>query len=60
MVWSTLEDTRKRVPLSDARMPTLLEKYKVPNFDGKADADPFFTEAGVPTTRLSRRSTGTT
>ena len=35
VVWSTLEDTRKWVPLSDDRMPTLMEKYKVPHFDAK-------------------------
>ena len=29
VIWSTLEDTRKWVPLSDDRMPTLQEKYKV-------------------------------
>jgi uncharacterized protein YbjT (DUF2867 family) len=52
VVWSTLEDTRKRVPLSDPRMPTLLEKYKVPHFDAKGDADALFAEAGVPTTYL--------
>lgn len=52
VVWSTLEDTRKRVPLSDPRMPTLLDRYKVPHFDAKADADAVFAEAGVPTTFL--------
>jgi uncharacterized protein YbjT (DUF2867 family) len=52
VIWSTLEDTRKRVPLSDPRMPTLMEKYKVPHFDAKADADALFAEAGVPTTYL--------
>src|SRR3954469_4612862 len=52
VVWSTLEDTRKRVPLSDPRMPTLMEKYKVPHFDAKGDADAIFAEAGVPTTYL--------
>ena len=52
VVWSTLEDTRKRVPLSDPRMPTLMSKYKVPHFDAKADADAVFAEAGVPTTYL--------
>jgi len=50
VVWSTLEDTRKWVPLSDDRMPTLLGKYKVPHFDAKAEANGFFTAAGVPTT----------
>jgi uncharacterized protein YbjT (DUF2867 family) len=50
VVWSTLEDTRKQIPLSDARMPTLLGKYKVPHFDGKGEADAYFLEAGVPTT----------
>ena len=52
VVWSTLEDTRARVPLSDSRMPTLMEKYKVPHFDAKGDADAMFVEAGVPTTYL--------
>ncbi len=33
VVWSTLEDTRRWVPLADQRMPTLMEKYKVPGFD---------------------------
>lgn len=51
-VWSTLEDTRLDVPLSDDRMPTLAEKYKVPHFDAKGEADKYFTEAGVPTTFL--------
>jgi len=51
-IWSTLEDTRKRVPLSDPRMPTLMEKYKVPHFDAKAEADAVFAAAGVPTTYL--------
>lgn len=52
-VWSTLEDTRLRVPLTDARMPTLKEKYKVPHFDAKGEANHFFTDAGVPTTMLA-------
>jgi uncharacterized protein YbjT (DUF2867 family) len=52
VVWSTLEDTRKKVPLSDNRMPTLQGKYKVPHFDGKGEADHFFRDAGVPTTFL--------
>jgi uncharacterized protein YbjT (DUF2867 family) len=50
VVWSTLEDTRKWVPLSDARMPTLQGKYKVPHFDAKGEADKLF--AGLPTTYL--------
>jgi len=51
-IWSTLEDTRQRVPLSDDRMPTLMEHYKVPHLDTKGEADAFFREAGVPTTFL--------
>lgn len=51
VVWSTLEDTRARVPLSDARMPTLLGSYKVPHFDAKAEADAHFLSTGVPLTR---------
>ena len=50
VVWSTLEDTRKLVPLDDSRMPTLMGKYKVPHFDAKGEADALF--AGVPTTFL--------
>jgi uncharacterized protein YbjT (DUF2867 family) len=52
VIWSTLEDTRKLVPLDDNRMPTLMEKYKVPHFDAKGEANRLFTEAGVPTTFL--------
>jgi uncharacterized protein YbjT (DUF2867 family) len=52
VIWSTLEDTRKWVPLNDDRMPTLQGKYKVPHFDGKGASDHVFTDAGVPTTWL--------
>ena len=52
VIWSTLEDTRKSIPLSDDRMPTLMGKYKVPHFDGKGEADEIFTKLGVPTTFL--------
>jgi uncharacterized protein YbjT (DUF2867 family) len=52
VIWSTLEDTRKWVPLSDDRMPTLAGKYKVPHFDAKGEADDVFRRAGVPTTFL--------
>jgi uncharacterized protein YbjT (DUF2867 family) len=52
VIWSTLEDTRKWVPLSDNRMPTLMGKYKVPHFDAKGEADQIFRDAGVPTTFL--------
>ena len=52
VVWSTLEDTRKLVPLSDDRMPTLMGRYKVPHFDAKGEANRAFTDAGVPTTFL--------
>jgi uncharacterized protein YbjT (DUF2867 family) len=52
VIWSTLEDTRKWVPLSDHRMPTLMGKYKVPHFDSKGESDAEFTKRGVPTTFL--------
>jgi len=52
VIWSTLEDTRQWVPLSDNRMPTLMGKYKVPHFDAKGEADQEFTKLGVPTTFL--------
>jgi uncharacterized protein YbjT (DUF2867 family) len=52
VIWSTLEDTRQWVPLSDQRMPTLMGQYKVPHFDAKGEANKVFTEFGVPTTFL--------
>jgi uncharacterized protein YbjT (DUF2867 family) len=52
VIWSTLEDTRKLVPLRDNRMPTLQGKYKVPHFDGKGEADHVFTDLGLPVTLL--------
>ncbi len=52
VIWSTLEDTRKWVPLKDNRMPTLMEKYKVPHFDAKGESNQFFINSGVPYTLL--------
>ncbi len=52
VIWSTFEDTRKWVPLSDSRMPTLMGKYKVPHFDAKGEANQVFTDLGLPTTFL--------
>ncbi|MEJ2382644.1 MAG: NmrA/HSCARG family protein [Gammaproteobacteria bacterium] len=52
VVWSTLEDTRKWVPLDDDRMPTLMEHYKVPHFDAKGEANQLFLVQGVPVTFL--------
>jgi uncharacterized protein YbjT (DUF2867 family) len=52
VIWSTLEDTRRWVPLDDDRMPTLMEKYKVPHFDAKGEANALFAEQDVPTTLL--------
>jgi len=52
VIWSTLEDTRKWIPLSDTRMPTLQEKYKVPHFDGKGEAEKYFSEQNLPVTFL--------
>ncbi|HET7109589.1 MAG TPA: NmrA/HSCARG family protein [Gemmatimonadales bacterium] len=51
-IWSTLEDTRQWIPLSDNRMPTLMGKYKVPHFDAKGEMDKLFTDLGIPTTFL--------
>ena len=52
VIWSTLEDTRQWVPLSDNRMPTLMGKYKVPHFDAKGESNKVFADLGVPTTFL--------
>lgn len=51
VIWSTLEDTRLKVPLSDDRMPTLMGKYKVPHFDAKGEADALFLATSIPLTR---------
>ncbi len=53
VIWSTLEDTRRFVPLSDNRMPTLQGKYKVPHFDGKGEANDVFVDMGLPVTLLN-------
>src|SRR5512146_1596674 len=52
VIWSTLEDTRRWVPLTDNRTPTLQGKYKVPHLDAKGESDAYFRELGVPTTFL--------
>ena len=50
VIWSTLEDTRKLMAPGDTRMPMLQEKYRVPHFDAKAEANASF--AGLPVTYL--------
>jgi uncharacterized protein YbjT (DUF2867 family) len=50
VIWSTLEDTRKLMAANDTRMPILQEKYRVPHFDAKAEANAYF--AGLPVTYL--------
>ncbi|MBI2508507.1 MAG: NmrA family NAD(P)-binding protein, partial [Betaproteobacteria bacterium] len=52
VIWSTLEDTRLKVPLKDKRMPTLMRRYKVPHFDAKGESDRAFIQAGLPITCL--------
>ena len=50
VIWSTLEDTRDLMAPDDKRMPMLQEKYRVPHFDGKAEADASF--AALPVTYI--------
>lgn len=50
VIWSTLEDTRSLMKADDKRMPMLQEKYRVPHFDAKAEANGYF--AGLPVTYL--------
>ena len=50
VIWSTLEDTRKLMSADDTRMPILQDKYRVPHFDAKAEADEDFK--GLPATML--------
>jgi len=49
-IWSSLDDTRKLVPLEDNRMPTLMGRYKVPHFDAKGESDQYFSR--IPATIL--------
>jgi len=51
IIWSSLEDTRRWIPLSDDRMPTLQGEYKVPHFDAKGEANAYFD--GLPRTILN-------
>jgi uncharacterized protein YbjT (DUF2867 family) len=53
VIWSTLEDTRRWVPLDDDRMPTLMGKYKVPHFDAKGEADQIFKDLTPATCLLT-------
>ncbi len=50
-IWSTTEGSRDWVRLHD-RVPVLSGGYRVPHWDGKAQANQFFTDSGVPTTFL--------
>jgi uncharacterized protein YbjT (DUF2867 family) len=52
VIWSSLEDTRRLLPIEDPRMPVLQEKYNVPHFDGKGEADNEFRKLGLPLTVL--------
>src|SRR5215510_12651472 len=47
IIWSTLEDTRKLMEPGDKRMPFLQEKYRVPHFDAKAEADTYFSSLPI-------------
>ena len=49
VIWSTLEDSRTFVPLG-TRMPVLMDRYNVPHFDAKGEANRAFTDRRVPTT----------
>lgn len=51
VIWSTLEDTRKWIPLTDTRMPSI-GNYKVPHFDAKGESNKYFTELNLPVTFL--------
>ena len=44
VIWSTLEDTRTLMADDDPRMPILQNKYRVPHFDAKGEADAHFSD----------------
>jgi uncharacterized protein YbjT (DUF2867 family) len=47
VIWSTLEDTRALMRPDDTRMPILQKTYRVPHFDGKAEANASFRDLPV-------------
>ena len=47
VIWSTLEDTRKLMAPDDTRMPWLQDKYRVPHFDAKDEANAYFVNLPV-------------
>ena len=51
-IWSTLEDTREFFAANGQRMPVLQEKFNVPHFDAKGEANRFFARQRVPVTYL--------
>ena len=51
IIWSTLEDTRNWIPLTDNRMPSI-GNYKVPHFDAKGESENYFNELNLPATFL--------
>lgn len=52
VVWSTLEDTRRWIPLGDRRLPTIQGRFKVPHFDSKGAMDEVFAREGAPASYL--------
>ena len=52
VVWSTLEDTRNDIPLTDTRMPVLHGQFFVPHFDSKGQMDSVFASDAAPTSFL--------
>lgn len=53
VIWSTLEDTRKAIPVGSGQMPVLMGKYNVPHFDAKGEANHLFLDRGLPVTLLN-------
>jgi uncharacterized protein YbjT (DUF2867 family) len=52
VIWSTLEDTRKAIPVGSGQMPVLMGRYNVPHFDAKGEANHFFLDRELPVTLL--------
>jgi uncharacterized protein YbjT (DUF2867 family) len=50
VVWSTQEDTRSVLEAAGSGMPVFGNRFRVPSYDAKAEADAAFRAHGVPTT----------
>jgi uncharacterized protein YbjT (DUF2867 family) len=52
LIWSTLEDTRRCLPISGCQLPLLQRRFNVPHMDAKGEANALFLARELPVTLL--------